>query len=379
MRPMKLAGNQLLFGAGTLGHLKTLGAKKVVIVVSSERIRKSEQWALIVAPLEEVGIPFSVFVGVEPDPSFSTVRKGAEFFLGEEPDFILAVGGGSVMDAAKTMWVLYEHPEIDSLVPLMSKEGFPKLRGKARFGCIPTTSGSASEVSRSVVITDDDGVKCGIGNMEMMPDLAICDPVLTVSLPPEMTAATGMDALTHAVEAYASTRANYVSDILAKQAILDVFRALPAACKDGGDLKARETMMNASMVAGLAFTNVSLGIVHSIAHGCGSLFHLPHGKANAIILPYVIDFNCSDSRAKGLYDGLAEALGAGDFGDAVRSLNEKVGIPRTLGDVVEEEAFEKNLGTLADLAMADGCTKTNPIIPSKEGMTELLRTIYSGS
>ena len=376
---MKLAGDQLLFGSGTLAHLKTLDAKKVVIVVSSERIRKSEQWPLLVTPLEEAGIPYSVFVGVEPDPSFSTVRKGAEFFLREKPDFILAVGGGSVMDAAKTMWVLYEHPEINSLAPLMSKEGFPKLRGKARFGCIPTTSGSASEVSRSVVITDDDGVKCGIGNMEMMPDLAICDPVLTESLPPDMTAATGMDALTHAVEAYASTRANYVSEILAKQAILDVFRALPSAYTDGGDPEARETMMNASMVAGLAFTNVSLGIVHSIAHGCGSLFHLPHGKANAIILPYVIDFNCADERARGLYDGLADALGAGNFGDAVRKLNKSVGIPAALNAVVPEEDFEKGLGTLVDLAMADGCTKTNPIIPSKEQMKELLRTIYSGT
>lgn len=379
MRPMKLAGSQLLFGEGCLEHLKQLDAKKVVIVLSSARLTKSDEWKLIIGPLQEAEIPYAVYIGVEPDPSFSTVKKGAAFMLEEEPDLILAVGGGSVMDAAKTMWVLYEHPEIDTLAPLKVKEGFPVLRKKARFACIPTTSGTASEVSRSVVITDDEtGFKHGIGNMEMMPDIAICDPLLTVSMPRGITASTGMDALTHAVEAYVSRRANYVADTLSRRAIVDIFTALPRAYDQGEDLEARELMLNASMIAGLAFTNVSLGIVHSIAHSCGSLFHLAHGEANAIILPYVVDFNSRDPRAKALYDDLAKAIGAESFSQAVRDLNSKMGIPASLSECVEKEAFEKHLGQLAEFSIADGCTKTNPIIPDTEEMTALLRSIYTG-
>ena len=379
MRPMKLAGRELLFGHGCLEHLKTLKARKVVIVLSSARITKTPEWKLITAPIEAAGIEYSMYIGVEPDPHFSTVRKGAEHMLAEKPDFILAVGGGSVMDAAKTMWVLYEHPEIDSLAPLKVKEGFPKLRKKAFFGCIPTTAGSASEVSRSVVITDDEtGYKHGIGNMEMMPDLALCDPVLTVSMPRELTATTGMDALTHAVEAVVSNRANYVSDTLARRAVIDIFEALPDAVENGTDMEARERMLNASMTAGLAFTNVSLGIVHSIAHSCGSLFGLAHGKTNAVVLPYVVEYNGRDPAAKQVYQKLAEALGAKSFVEEIRKLNSRVGIPESLGPLVTSDLFEANLEQLIDLSLADGCTKTNPIIPSRDDLRYLLRAIYNG-
>lgn len=380
MRPMKLAGRELLFGRGCLEHLGALEARKVVLVLSSARLTESPEWKLITTPMEAAGIEYSLYIGVEPDPRFSTVRKGAEYMLAENPDYILAVGGGSVMDAAKTMWVLYEHPEIRSLDPLKVKEGFPKLRRKALFGCIPTTAGSASEVSRSVVITDDEtGYKHGIGNMEMMPDLALCDPALTVSMPRELTAATGMDAMTHAVEAVVSNRANYVADTLARRAILDIFSALPAAVANGNDLAARELMLNASMTAGLAFTNVSLGIVHSIAHSCGSLFGLAHGKINAVVLPYVVDYNDQNPTAKQIYAELADTLGTESFSETLRTLNSNVGIPKSLGALVDSDRFEANLEKLIDLSLADGCTKTNPIIPSRDDLRALLRNIFNGS
>ena len=329
--------------------------------------------------MEEAGIEYSLYIGVEPDPRFSTVRRGAEYMLAENPDYILAVGGGSVMDAAKTMWVLYEHPEIDSLDPLKVKEGFPKLRKKAHFGCIPTTAGSASEVSRSVVITDDEtGYKHGIGNMEMMPDLALCDPVLTVSMPRDLTAATGMDAMTHAAEAVVSNRANYVADTLARRAIVDIFSALPAAVANGADLAARELMLNASMTAGLAFTNVSLGIVHSIAHSCGSLFGLAHGKTNAVVLPYVVDYNDRNPAAKQIYAELADTLGTESFSEALRTLNSNVGIPKSLGALIDSDLSAANLEKLIDLSLADGCTKTNPVIPSRDDLRHLLRNIFNG-
>ena len=169
--------------------------------------------------LTNADIPYSVFIGVESDPGLDTVERGAKFMEEEKPDFILAIGGGSVMDAAKAMWIFYEHPETKGLDELMDKSKFPKLRLKAHLGCIPTTAGTASEVSRSIVITDSmTGYKCGIGNMEMMPDVAILDPITTISLPKHLTAQTGFDALTHAIEAYTSNRANYLTDILAKAA-----------------------------------------------------------------------------------------------------------------------------------------------------------------
>ena len=222
-----------------------------------------------------------VITGVEPDPSIATVRRGRDEMLTFGPDLIVGLGGGSAMDAAKTMWVFYEHPELNTMADILPPNPFPKLRAKARFACIPSTSGSASEVSRSVVITDDSGMKRGLGNMEMMPDIAIVAPEVCVSMPKRVTAETGMDALTHALEAMVSNRVNYVADTLARRAARDIIAVLPQAVANGEDLAARETMANASMSAGMAFTNVSLGIVHSIAQTLGSYFHISHGLADA--------------------------------------------------------------------------------------------------
>lgn len=379
MRPMKLAGSELMFGEGCLEYIKTMPYKRVSIVIGGSSMVKSGMLEKVENYFHEAGAETMVISGVEPDPHFATVMRGAGEMKAFQPDLIVALGGGSAMDAAKTMWIYYEHPELTKLSDVFPPNAFPRLRGKARFCCIPSTSGTASEVSRSVVITDENGVKQGLGNMEMMPDIAICDPEVTASMPPHITAETGMDALTHALEALASNRANYVSNILAKSAAKDIIETLPKAYEDGQDMKAREIMVNASMVAGMAFTNVSLGIVHSMAHTVGSYFHVAHGLADAILLPYVMEFNSAEPYAKKVYEDFAEYIGEKDLIQTVKELNQKVGIPTALNDVIpEEEKYMDMLDEMAKVAKADGCTKTNPIIPEPEQFKELFVKAYRG-
>lgn len=379
MRPMKLAGDQLMFGVGSLAFLKDVGARRAIIVTGGGSMRRCGILDKVERYLCEGGAETTVFEGVEPDPSFATVVRGADAMKAFKPDLIVALGGGSPMDAAKAMWVYYEHPELTSLDEVLQAAPFPKLRQKARLCCIPSTAGTASEVSRSFVISGENGIKHGLGNMEMMPDIAICDAEVTLSMPAHITAETGMDAMTHALEALVSNRANYVSDVLVRRAIADIHEYLPRVCADGGDIAAREAMLNASMIAGMAFTNVSIGIVHSMAHAVGGLFKVAHGLADAIILPYVIDFNSADAQAKALYDSVAQALGADDMADVVRKLNAQLGIPATLVAVLEDAAaYKAKTGELAALALADGCTKTNPIIPTIAQFEALLKLVYKG-
>lgn len=380
MRPMKLAGSQLMFGEGCLEFIKTMKSKKVMIVIGGSSMEKSGILEKVEHYFHEIGAETKVFKGVEPDPSIETVLKGAKEMIHLEPDLIVALGGGSVMDAAKTMWVFYEHPELEKLEDIMPPNEFPTLRKKALFCCIPSTSGTASEVSRSVVITDSKtGLKYGLGHMEMMPDIAICDPEVTVSMPAHITAETGMDALTHAIEALVSNRANYVSDVLAFKAAKDIITTLPKAYHDGNNIKTRETMLNASMIAGMAFTNVSLGIVHSMAHTIGSYFHVPHGLADAILLPYIIEFNCSNERAEKVYKSLAKMFDKDSLYQIITELNQNLKIPGSLKEIIkDEEKYMDMLDTLADNAKNDGCTKTNPVIPTNEQWKNLFIKVYKG-
>ncbi len=378
MRPMKLAGSELMFGKGCLEYIKSIPSKKALIVIGGKSMERSGILQKVEDYFAQSGAETAVFNGVEPDPCFATVKKGAEKMKEFGPDLIVALGGGSVMDAAKTMWVYYEHPELTTLNEVLTAKPFPKLREKARFLCIPSTSGTASEVSRSVVISDDEtGMKHGLGNMEMMPDIAICDPEVTATMPPHITAETGMDALTHALEALASNRANYLANILAHAAVIDIVNNLPKAYENGADMEAREIMLNASMTAGLAFTNVSLGIVHSMAHTLGGYFHVAHGLADAILLPYIIQFNSADPTAKAVYDKLAKDLGGSDLCEIIRELNRKVGIPSCMKEIIPDEAaYMAKISEMAPAALADGCTKTNPIIPTKEQLAELFQKVY---
>ena len=381
MRPMKLAGSELMFGAGSLDYIKSIHAQRVNIVVGGSSMEKSGMLAKVQELFCEAGAKVSVIRGVEPDPSLETVLRGAGEMLEFQPDLIVGLGGGSAMDAAKAMWIYYEHPELKTIEEILPPNEFPKLRKKARLCCIPSTSGTASEVSRSIVISDNErGVKHGIGNMEMMPDIAICDPAVTMSMPGHITAETGMDAMTHAVEALVSQRANYLSDILAGQAVKDIFTYLPLAYEDGEDVEAREKMLNASMAAGLAFTNVSLGIVHSIAHTLGSFFHIAHGLGDAIVLPCVIHFNeAKSAEARNIYKNMAEEQKLDSFEAGIMELNKKLHITDKISALLSEEQkaeYQEKIPEMADMALADGCTKTNPAIPTKTEMEELFKTIF---
>lgn len=380
MRPMKLAGEQLLFGAGTLAHLQTLAGKKACIVTGGSSMQRSGMLQKVSDYLEKAGFQVAVFSGVEPDPSFSTVLKGAQWMLEEKPDWIVALGGGSAMDAAKAMWIYYEHPELETLADIMPPNPFPVLRNKAKLCCIPSTAGTASEVSRSIVISDDvSQKKYGLGNMEMMPDVAICDPEVTLSMPDHITAETGMDALTHDLEALVSNRANYVSDTLALSSIEILVEYLPKVMEEPQNIEYREHVLNAAMMAGLAFTNVSLGIVHSMAHTIGGHFHIAHGLADAIILPYIIRYNRQEAQAVKKYRLAEERLKLGPMESVVEDMNRHFGIPKCFQEIIpDEKKYFDAMDTMVEEARTDGCTKTNPVIPTPEDFRKLFEQVYYG-
>ncbi|MBD3949612.1 iron-containing alcohol dehydrogenase [Tuanshanicoccus lijuaniae] len=379
MRPMKMGGDYLIFGENSLEYLKELDGEKAIIVHDGFFLKESGYFEEIKQYLVEAGFQVDEFSGIESDPSFATVLKGAEKMKSFNPDWIIAVGGGSVMDAAKAMWIYYEHPEMNELSQLVKP--IPKLREKAKMCCIPTSSGTGSEVSRSVVISDSKThKKNGVGDMEMMPDIAILEPKLTISLPKSITAATGMDALTHAIEARVSRRSNMVADALADKAIREIYKNIITAFKEPENIHAREKMLISATISGIAFTNVSLGIVHSLSHPIGGKFNVPHGLSNAIILPYVIEFNSQDKETKRIYDEIAQMLDKNrNLVEIVEELNKQLNIPKTLKEYINNDIeFESNIQELAKDAMADGCTKTNPIIPTINEFEDLFRKCYYG-
>lgn len=378
MRPIRLGGDQMIFGEGCLAHLKTLTGKRAFIVTAGRSMIEGGALDKVKAYLKEAGMECEVMTGVEPDPGFNTVMRGAKMMQEFQPDWIVALGGGSAMDAAKAMWVYYEAPQLTKLDDIVPPNKVPKLRNKARMVCIPSTAGTASEVSRSIVITDDEThIKYGIGDMEMMPDIAICDPEITATMPQKITADTGMDALTHSLEALVSQRAHFLSDILARASIKDIMKYLPIAYKEGSNMEAREKMLNASTISGMAFTNVSLGIVHSMAHTLGSVFKLPHGLSNALLLPYVMRFNERNKDAKERYASMAEEIGEKNLVTAIENLRHDVGIPNKLSMLISDrDAYMEKLHEMAEMAFKDGCTKTNPVIPTIQELKELFMEAY---
>lgn len=380
MRPMKLAGDYIVFGKGALDYLEQIQGKRAVIVMNGRVLKTNGVLDTIREKLKKSGIESIVFDGIEPEPSIQTVLRGAKVMQDYQPDWIVALGGGSAMDAAKAMWVYYEHPELKTLADICKPNKIPKLRTKARMICIPSTSGTASEVSRSVVISDKEkSIKQGIGDMEMMPDIALLEPKVTASMPAKITAETGFDALTHAIEAYVSRRADDLTDTLSEKAILEIFKYLPLAYEHGDNLFYREKMQNFSMIAGLAFTNCSLGIVHSIAHSFGAVFNVSHGLANGVVLPYVIRFNKQSEYAEKKYDVIADRLDKESLYEALVELKKELNIPEKMQDVLHDDAtFEKKLELVAKKSVEDGCTKTSPILPDLETMKRLIRVIYYG-
>ena len=377
-------------GKGCLEELKNLKGKKAILVVGGGSMKRQGFLDKAVNYLKEGGMEVELFEGVEPDPSVETVMKGAEAMRKFEPDWIVAMGGGSPIDAAKAMWAFYEYPETtfeDLCIPFNS----PELRQKAKFAAIPSTSGTATEVTAFSVITNyQTGVKYPLADFNITPDVAIVDPDLVMGLPVKQVAYTGMDALTHAIEAYVSTLNCPFTDPLALQAIEMVLDYLPASYNC--DMVAREQMHYAQCLAGMAFSNALLGIVHSMAHKTGAAFstgHIPHGCANAIYLPYVIKYNAKEEVAEERYAQIAKAIKLeGDSNKAlvdalckkIQEFNDKMNIPKTLKEfgIIEEEFLDK-LDKVSELAVQDACTGSNPRKIEPSQMAQLLKATYYGT
>jgi len=377
----------LYYGRGTLETLKTLKGKRAIVVVGGGSMRRFGFLDKTVGYLEEAGIEVQLFENVEPDPSVETVMRGAEAMRAFEPDWIISIGGGSPIDAAKAMWAFYEYPET-TFEELTIPFNFPELRQKARFIAIPSTSGTATEVTAFSVITDyAKGVKYPLADFNITPDIAIVDPDLAETMPKMLTAHTGMDALTHAVEAYVSTLHSPFTDPLALKAIGMVFDDLVASYD--GDSTAREQLHYAQCLAGMAFSNALLGIVHSMAHKTGAAFstgHIPHGCANAIYLPYVIQFNRTHAEKR--YAEIARSIGlTGNDTELVDKLcvkinefNARLEIPKTLKEFgIDEAEFKQKVATIAELAVGDACTGSNPRPITPDEMEKLFTCIYYGT
>jgi alcohol dehydrogenase class IV len=320
----------------------------------------------------------SIVDGVEPNPSIETVIRGGKEMAEFGPDWIIAIGGGSALDAAKIMWVYYEYPDTKFEDLVAGK--FPKLRTKAKFIAVPSTSGTASEITAFSVITDTaNHIKYPLVSYEMTPDVALLDAQIPAKMPPHITANTGMDVMAHAIEAWVSTAATSYTDPLAHEAIRLVFAQLPTAYTNGSDIKAREDMHNASALAGMAFTNASLGLVHSLAHKIGGEFGITHGLANAILMPYIVEYN---RKATDKVDKLEKEMGIANLPEALKALNLKVGIPLTLKEVTEVQITEKEFNDVLDRmsknAFDDPCTLTNPRSSSPEDVKKIYQCAFYG-
>ena len=404
--------SKIYFERNSIEYLRTCrDVHKVFIVTDRSMVdlgyvnRVTDQLNLRRNPVQ-----IQLFCDVEPDPDIETVKRGVELMEAFRPDTIIALGGGSAMDAAKGMWLFYEHPEVDfndlkqKFMDIRKRAfKYPELGRKSKLICIPTTSGTGSEVTPFAVISHKaENKKYPLADYSLTPTIAIIDAEFTTSLPASVTADTGMDVLTHAIEAYVSVLANDYTDGLALQAIKLVFEYLPRAVKNGkNDLEAREKMHNASTIAGMAFANAFLGMNHSLAHKIGGVFHVPHGKANAILLPHVIRYNgtvpqklstwpkynyyCADEK----YQQIAKLLGipaatpeegVKNLADAVDRLAKEIGIKMNFQDAgIEESDFEAHIDEIAMMAYEDQCSPANPRVPLVEDMKEILRKSYKGN
>ncbi len=386
-------------GKGSLEALKTLKGKKAIVCVGGGSMKRFGFLDKAVGYLKEAGMEVALIEGIEPDPSVDTVMKGAKVMQEFQPDWIVAMGGGSPIDAAKAMWIKYEHPEV-TFEQMCVVFGMPKLRNKAHFCAIPSTSGTATEVTAFSVITDNEkGIKYPLADFEITPDVAIVDPELAETMPKKLVAHTGMDALTHAIEAYVSTANCDFTDPLAIHAIRMVQANLVGSYN--GDMAKRDSMHNAQCLAGMAFSNALLGIVHSMAHKTGAAFadygaHIIHGAANAMYLPKVIAFNAKDPTALKRYGEIADFMGLGGESDEekvqllikyIRGMNDQLNIPQciqhygadsypTEQGFVPEDVFLARLPEVAKNAIADACTGSNPRQPSQEEMEKLLKCCY---
>ena len=387
----------LYHGKGSLEELKNLTGKKAIIVVGGGSMKRFGFLQKAEDYLKAAGMEVKLFEGVEPDPSVETVMKGAEVMREFQPDWIVAMGGGSPIDAAKAMWVFYEYPET-TFEEIITPFSFPTLRTKAHFCAIPSTSGTATEVTAFSVITDyHKGIKYPLADFNITPDVAIVDPDLAETMPAKLTAHTGMDAMTHAIEAYVSTLHCDYTDPLALHAIEMIHNDLKKSYD--GDMEARDRMHNAQCLAGMAFSNALLGIVHSMAHKTGAAYtggNIIHGAANAMYLPKVIQFNAKNPEAAERYAQIARFIGLEGactnclvkaLVKELREMNKALNIPLAIKNygqggviadesIIDEKEFLEKLPEVAKNAIGDACTGSNPRIPTQEEMEKLLKACY---
>ena len=392
-----------------LDELGTIMNKKKAFIVTDTFLYKNGNVKPISDKLDAMGITHTCFYEVEPDPTLACANEGAKAMTSFEPDVIIAFGGGSAMDAAKIMWLLYEHPEAnfhDMAMVFMDIRKriytFPKMGEKAYFVAIPTTSGTGSEVTPFAVITDEvTGVKYPLADYELLPNMAIIDTDNVMTQPKGLTSASGIDAMTHALEAYASMLATDYTDGMALKAMKNIFKYLPTAYEEGSNVEAREKMANASTMAGMAFANAFLGVCHSMAHKLGAFHHLPHGIANALLINEVMKFNISERPSKmgtfsqyeypntlERYVEIANFLGINGKDDkdtfnkfllAIDELKARVGIKKSIKDYgVDEKSFFDTLDEMVELAFDDQCTGANPRYPLMKELKEIYTKVYYG-
>ncbi len=393
-----------------LEELKNVMGKKKAFIVTDTFLYNNSYTKVITDKLDEMGIKHTTFYDVAPDPSLAAAKEGAKQMAAFEPDCIIAVGGGSPMDAAKIMWVMYEHPEVDFMDMAMRFMDirkrvytFPKMGEKAYFIAIPTTAGTGSEVTPFAVITDEDtGIKYPLADYELLPNMAIVDPDMMMNAPKGLTSASGIDALTHSLEAIASMLATDYTDSLALRAIKMIFEYLPRAYDNGpNDPVAREKMANAATMAGMAFANAFLGVCHSMAHKLGAFYNLPHGIANALMINEVIRFNAEEAPVKmgtfsqyaypktlEKYAEVADYLKLGgktnkekleNLIKAIDELKDKVGIKKSIKDYgIDEKDFLDNLDEMTEQAFDDQCTGANPRYPLMSEIKQMYLNAYYG-
>ena len=375
MKVLNYSPANIVIGDGALEYLKNTKGLKVLLVSGGSSMRKSGVLGKIEEYLREGDNEISSFTGIEQDPTIGQIREGVKFMHGSSPDVLVAVGGGSVIDAAKAMILFYEHPELT--LDEAEKGEFSKER-KIKLIAIPSTSGTASEVTYTSVITDPDNkIKVAIRDRILKPDTAILDTSIAMSMPDKLSAATGMDALAHAIECYTRLDLDDFSEVLAVGAVVGILKWLPISVKEKS-MEAREKMHYYQCMAGLAFTNVGVTAVHGISHAIGAMYHMPHGIANGIMLPYVLKLNRTNPVVKDRLDKLSYYCHCDDVIEEIRKLKQEIGIPQTLRDGgIPEEQYIRDIDLITEKALF-GSAKFNPIPLDKENMRELLLQMYYG-
>lgn len=384
MQKIKLGANLIYFGEKAINAINELDSnnKKVLIVESGTILQEVGFEKELNSILIKNNFDFTIFNHVGPEPTFSDIKEGLEIARKQEPDWIIGFGGGSAMDAAKLIWVMYENPEIDSVTKLSTPNSIKKLREKARLCCIATTSGTGSEVTRAAVFTDEKSKrKIAVADsiaLRLVPDIAVLDARFTMTMPSFLTASTGMDVITHAVESYLSCKANIFSDRLSMAAFKIAYENLPNSYKYSKELSYKENMLAASSLAGIAFSNSGLGICHSLAHVIGAKLKIAHGTANAILLPYVIDLLSEHDCCKSKIGMLEENIGVSNLSEAIRNLNNLLMIPRDFNKFIDTDyKIEEHIDEIVALSIDDSNTKNSPVKLTRDDFKQIIINVFN--